>query len=118
MTEVDCRQHHPVLAVRDVAAAIDFYTAKLGFSCAFAEGHPPHFAGLNLGHVQIFLTRGTPGSPDCGAYFVVTGADALYALHRANGVEVAEEIGDRDYQLRDYAVRDLEGYRLSFGERL
>ena len=118
MSEVGCRQHHAVLAVSDVRAAVEFYTKKLGFWCAFAEGEPPHFAGVNLGHVQIFLERGTPGSADCGVYFVVSDADALYALHRANGVEVVEEIGDRDYQLRDYTVRDLQGYRLSFGQRI
>jgi catechol 2,3-dioxygenase-like lactoylglutathione lyase family enzyme len=115
MTEVDCRQHHAVLAVRDVRAAVDFYTKKLGFWCAFAE---EDFAGVNLGQVQIFLERGTPGSGDCGVYFVVSDADALYALHRAKGVEVVEEIGDREYLLRDYAVRDLDGYRLRFGQRL
>jgi catechol 2,3-dioxygenase-like lactoylglutathione lyase family enzyme len=117
MTEVDCRQHHAILAVRDVRAAVDFYTEKLGFWCAFIEGEPPHFAGVNLGEVQIFLERGNPGSGDCGVYFVVSDADALYALHRANGVEVVEPIDNRDYGLRDYSVRDLDGYRLSFGQR-
>ena len=118
MTAVDCRQHHAILAVRDVSAAVDFYTKKLGFWCPFTEGDPPHFAGINLGQVQIFLVQGTPGSGDCGVYFVVSDADALYALHRANGVEVAIEIGDREYDLRDYRVRDVDGYSLSFGHRL
>jgi hypothetical protein len=47
--------------------------------------------------------------------FPVGDADALYEFHRANGVEVVEEIGDRGYGLRDYGVRDLNGYLLAFG---
>ena len=51
-------------------------------------------------------------------YFVVGDADQLYEFHRANGVEVAEENGDRAYGIRDYVVRDLNGYYLSFGQHL
>ena len=28
---IDCEQHHASLAVSDVAAAVEFYTKKLGF---------------------------------------------------------------------------------------
>jgi catechol-2,3-dioxygenase len=31
---VECEQHHASLAVRDVAAAVEFYTKKLGFWAA------------------------------------------------------------------------------------
>jgi hypothetical protein len=34
------------------------------------------------------------------------------------GVEIAQDIGDREYGLRDYSVRDLEGYYLTFGQNL
>ena len=51
-------------------------------------------------------------------YFLFGDADQLYEFHRRNGVEVAQEIGDRDYGIRDYVVRDLHGYFLSFGHHL
>jgi len=35
-----------------------------------------------------------------------------------DGVEIAQPLGDRPYGLRDYTVRDLHGYRLTFGHRL
>jgi hypothetical protein len=46
---------------------------------------------------------------------VLGDADALYEFHRANGVEVGEEIGDREFWMRDSVVKDLYGYRLVFG---
>ena len=115
MIEVEVEQLHPILAVADVRATVDFYTQKLGFWCPFLEDN---FAGLNLGEAQMFVKQGTPGSRDCGVYFVIGDADALFEVHRASGVEVVEPIGDREYRLRDYTVRDLDGYTVTFGQRL
>jgi uncharacterized glyoxalase superfamily protein PhnB len=112
---VECEKYHACLAVGDVRAAIQFYTEKLGFWLAFAEGTPANFAGVNLGGVQVFLEQGTPASQGCSLYFVVNDADRLYQLHRSAGVEIIEPPGDRAYALHDYTVRDNFGYRLTFG---
>src|SRR4051812_38655467 len=109
---VECEQQHPSLAVADVMAAADFYKDKLGFFTAFTWGKPPTMAGVNLGHVQIFLEQGAPSPKGLGVYFVVGDADELYEFHRSNGVEIVVEPGDRPYGLRDYTVRDLDGYLL------
>jgi catechol 2,3-dioxygenase-like lactoylglutathione lyase family enzyme len=117
---IECEQTHAGLAVSDLAAALQFYTKKLGFQQAFTWGEPPTFAGVNLGKAQMFLAAGTPTpSPDTGAvYFLVGDADALYGFHHRNDVEIAQEIGDRPYGIRDYTVRDLNGYYLVFGHHL
>ncbi|HEX2209687.1 MAG TPA: VOC family protein [Longimicrobium sp.] len=114
--QVDCERLHPGLAVPDLLAAAEFYTNRLGFTLGFTWGDPPTFAGVNLGEMQVFLSQGTPSPEGCDVYFVVGDVDALYAYHRAGGVQVVGEIGDRDYGLRDYTVRDPNGYRLTFGQ--
>jgi len=73
---------------------------------------------VNLGQVQLFLERGTPNPKGCAVYFVVGNADDLYEFQRANGVEIVTPPGDRPYGLRDYRIRDLNGYELSFGHHL
>jgi catechol 2,3-dioxygenase-like lactoylglutathione lyase family enzyme len=113
--EVDCEQQHPSLAVSDVPAAVEFYTTRLGFKSAFTWGDPPTMAGVNLGRVQLFLEQGTPSPQGCSVYFVIGNADQLYEFQRASGVEVLEAPDDRPYGLRDYTVKDLHGYRLTFG---
>jgi catechol 2,3-dioxygenase-like lactoylglutathione lyase family enzyme len=115
---IECEQFHAVLAAGDIPAAVDFYTAKLGFKLGFTWGDPPIFAGVNLGKVQMFLQKRTPDPKGCSVSFLVGDADQLYEFHRANGVEVAVEIGDREYGIRDYGVLDLNGYHLSFGHHL
>jgi catechol 2,3-dioxygenase-like lactoylglutathione lyase family enzyme len=115
---VECEQAHAGLAVTDIAAAIDFYTKKLGFNLAFTWGDPPTFAGVNFDKVQMFLRKGAPDPKGCVVYFLVGDADQLYEFHRANNVAIAEPIDDRPYGIRDYVVRDLYGYHLSFGHNL
>lgn len=115
---VECEMLHPSLAVNDVQAAAEFYKDRLGFFVAFTFGEPPTMAGVNLDHVQIFLEQGTPSPKGCAVFFVVGDADELYEFHRANGVEIIQPPGDREYGIRDYAIRDLDGYRLEFGHRL
>jgi catechol 2,3-dioxygenase-like lactoylglutathione lyase family enzyme len=116
--QIDCEQHNAGLTVADIPAAVDFYTKKLGFKLGFLWGDPPNFAGVKLDQVQIFLQKGTPDPKGCSVYFHVGDADALYEFHRANGVEIAMPPGDREYGIRDYSVRDLHGYHLTFGHPL
>jgi catechol 2,3-dioxygenase-like lactoylglutathione lyase family enzyme len=116
--DVECEMHHTTLVVSDVRAAVDFYTTKLGFWCAFMEGDEPTFAGVNLGHVQIFLEKGTPNPQGCSVYFVVGDADELYDFHKSQGIEIVDAPTDQPYAIRDYGVRDLHGYHLRFGHRL
>jgi catechol 2,3-dioxygenase-like lactoylglutathione lyase family enzyme len=115
---VECEQHHAVLYVSDVRAAVDFYSQKLGFTEAFVEGDPPTMAGMNLDRVQIFLKLGTPNPKGCSIYFVVGNADELYEFQRTNGVAIVDAPTDRPWGLRDYGVRDLHDYSLTFGHRI
>ena len=115
---VECEQINAGVTVSDIPAAVDFYTTRLGFSLGFTWGDPPTFAGVILDKVQMFLHKGTPEPKGCAVYFLVGDADMLYEFHRANGVDVAMEIGDREYGIRDYVVRDLHGYYLTFGHHL
>ena len=113
---VECDRMNVTLPVSNLAAAVEFYTTKLGFQLGFLWGEPvAWFAGVTLGEVEIFLKEDTP-APNAGAVvFMVGDAEALYEFHLANEVEVVEPIADREYGIRDYAVKDLYGYRLVFG---
>lgn len=114
---ITCEHHHTGLFVSDLDEAIAFYTNRLGFQLVFKWGEPPTLACVKLGHAQIFLELGEPSPKGCYMYFVINDADAFQEFHRNNGVEIVVPIADRDYELRDYAVRDLHGYVMSFGHR-
>ena len=58
LSMIEWEQHHTGIVVSDLETAIDFYTNKLGFWLGFRWGEPTTMAGVNLGHVQIFLEHG------------------------------------------------------------
>jgi uncharacterized glyoxalase superfamily protein PhnB len=115
---VKVEQYHAVIAVANLDKAVEFYSTKLGFVHAFSWGEPPAMAGVNLDCTQIFLQTGTPNPKACSLYYVVDDADALFEFHRANGVSIVQEPGEREWGFRDYTVEDQDGYRLTFGHRL
>jgi uncharacterized glyoxalase superfamily protein PhnB len=115
---VECEMHHPTLSVADLRAAVDFYTRTLGFQPGFTWGDPPTMAGVELGGVSIHLAQGTPNPKGCSVYFVVGDADELFEFQRANGADIVTQPADRPWGLRDYKVRDRDGYELAFGHRL
>jgi uncharacterized glyoxalase superfamily protein PhnB len=113
-----CDKVHPTLSVADVRSAVDFYVERLGFWLGFVWGDPPTTAGVNLGKVQLMMNQGTPSPAGWSVYFVVDDVDAMHAFHQAHGVDVLEAPADRPWGLREFAVRDLHGHELRFGQHL
>jgi catechol 2,3-dioxygenase-like lactoylglutathione lyase family enzyme len=115
---VDCELIHPTLPVADIAGAVDFYTRVLGFHGGALQGDPPTFAGVELGQVSLHLIPGTPNPAGCSVYFVVGDADELFRFQQAGGATIVSPPTDRPWGLREFTVRDRDGYRLTFGHRL
>jgi catechol 2,3-dioxygenase-like lactoylglutathione lyase family enzyme len=113
--KVSCGMLHPTLMVRDLSAAIAFYTEKLGFTCEFSWGDPPRLAGVNLDRVSIHLRPGPPGTPG-DVYFVVGDVDELHRQHVARGVAVTAAPATQPWGMREYRLIDLDGNRLGFGQ--
>ncbi len=112
---VICESVNPGFFVKDIKEAVDFYSDKLGFRLEFMWGDPPRFAALSMDKVSIHLMTQT-NQPAAGmAYFPVDDAEALYAFHVAQQVNIVEPIEDRNYDMRDYLIRDPYGNHLSFG---
>jgi uncharacterized glyoxalase superfamily protein PhnB len=117
----------PTLRARDARALIRFLVDVLGFeeTVVYAEGELVQHAQLDWpegGGVMLGSVRGgdaadtwslVPGSS--GAYVVTADPDAVYARVRAAGAEVLDDLHETDYGSRDFAIRDPEGNRWSFG---
>jgi GNAT superfamily N-acetyltransferase/predicted enzyme related to lactoylglutathione lyase len=108
-----------ILAVADVPATVRFYCDKLGFTGEWLWGDPPTFGGVRWGKVSILFCL----QPALAAqveghqhYFFVSGIDRLHERHRENGVQVINPLEAKPWGLREYTVRDPNGYHLRFGE--
>ncbi len=117
----------PTLRARDARALIRFLVDAFGFeeTAVYGEGDRvdhaelswPPGGGIMLGSARDSDTDDnwalTPGG--FGAYVVTDEADALFARATAAGAEIITGLHDTDYGSRDFAVRDPEGNRWSFG---
>jgi uncharacterized glyoxalase superfamily protein PhnB len=117
----------PTLRARDARALIRFLVDAFGFeeTAVYGEGDIVHHAQLSWppgGGVML----GSADRPDAedrwplrpgsfGAYVVTDDPDGLFARATAAGAEVLSGLHETDYGSRDFAVRDPEGNRWSFG---
>jgi GNAT superfamily N-acetyltransferase len=108
-----------ILAVADVAAAVRYYRDKLGFAREWLWGEPPEVGGVSWGKVGVMFCLQPALAANIEGHqhsFLVTGIDRLHERHRDNGVQVISALEAKPWGLREYTVRDLNGYHLRFGE--
>lgn len=121
----------PVLGVRNVRQAAEYYRDVLGFSLDPVEGvfqpsadEPGGVyaivkrAGVWI-HFQIRrgdfeIRKRQPIEID--AYIYVDSLDAVYADLQKRGAKIIQPPAVAPYGLREIMVEDLNGYRLTFGE--
>ena len=105
--------------VRDLKRSLDFYLA-LGFDLVRRTGG---FAVLSwAGHV-LFLDEqlhfpDLVGRERANVRVMVPDVDALWQRAQSVGATIAAPIADRSYGLRDFTVRDPDGFGLRFASWL
>ena len=117
----------PTLRAHDARALIRFLVDAFGFeeTVVYGDGDRvdhaqlswPSGGGIMLGSVREGEgEEATPTQPGTfGAYVVTDDVDAVYERARAAGAEIIAEPHDTDYGSHDFAARDPEGNRWSFG---
>ena len=110
----------PVIPVPDVEAAVAYYCEQLGFDRDFVMGDPPDHGSVTRGRVGVQFTL--PGASFRSSdypgwfYFFVESIDSLAAGYEQRGIEFTQPLGTRDHGMREFEIRDLNGYRLRFGQ--
>ena len=116
------RAVQPVLPVRDIAAALAFYTGRLGFRFLFGDrSGAPAYAGVGRDGIELHLQwqaaeAFADGSAALGNLrFVVDDPDALLDEFRASGAVPSHvSVRDTEWGTREFAFRDPDGNGLTF----
>ena len=131
----------PNLMVEDVNETIKYYEVILGFSQRMAvdEGKNMHFTDIPEGTTAVYaqLTRGSveimiqrqdslitdipalanhPISASATLYITVTDIEELYGELKAKA-DVVNELDTTWYNMREFYIRDINGYILGFAEQ-
>lgn len=75
----------PILPVRKLTSAVDFYEKALGFKVDFVGPGP--FGSVSRGRCRLFLAEGDQGNPGAWVWIGVGDVDALLAEYRSRGFE-------------------------------
>ena len=114
----------PYLIVQDLHKSLDYYHTALGFNKPKLWGDPPEFA-MPSRDGFIFMLKQAGGeispNPNGGghwdAYVWINDADTLYAHCKANGGIIEyDPCIQKEYDMKEFAVRDLDGYIIAFGQ--
>jgi len=120
----------PMIYVPDVARALDWYVSA-GFTelARYEEDGVVNFGMVSFGKAELMLNmHGTPGSHDVSLWFYTDNVDGVYQLVKSRrlesamsgepaehaGFEMEQDIEDMFYGVRQFGIRDLNGYVLDF----
>lgn len=116
----------PYFPVADVERAASHYERVLGFRREYVAGAPPQFAIMTRDGLSIMFRlvpdadRISPNERQGGtwdAFFWVRDVRGLHAELRERGaVMVYDVVFQAAYNMDEFAVRDLNGYVLGFGQ--
>ena len=109
----------PVIPARDVAAAIMFYTEKLGFTESWCHGDPVDGAGIARGSVNVHLFQcSEPNIAEWTAFRVrCTGITAWYERCRAHAiVHPNGPLRTTPWGTSEFTVLDLDRVGITFWE--
>lgn len=117
----------PFFLVKDIPQAASYYQKVLGFTHETLWGDPPNFCIVERERMSIMLkltsapekivpnTQVVGGAWD--AYFWVQNADLLFKEFDGKGAKFAYPLTiQAAYQMKEFAVEDLNGYILAFGQ--
>lgn len=110
-----------ILAVSNLEGSLSFYTEKLGFTLESSHGNPSYVASILRDQAQsislLCMKDAIVGNHSIATLdFRCQEIDAIYSEFQSKGVVIDEEIGNKEYGMREFRIKDPDGYLLYFQE--
>lgn len=112
----------PMLWTEQLNETIDFYTQILEFTCG-EKNDDWGWAALHNGDVEIMLAKPNEHTPydkigfTGSFYFNVENVDSLWQELK-NKSKIEYPLEEFEWGMREFAIRDNNGYILQFGQNL
>lgn len=108
----------PMLPVKNIQKAHDFYVGALGFQKTFENGNPVGFMILKREEAELHLTLQPSHKAVLFnvAHMLVSNVDELHDLCAAYGLRIIKGLQNKDYGLRAFVFEDPDGNRIDVGQ--
>ena len=114
----------PQLRTTDLAASIEFYTTKLGFTLEFQ--YDDFYAGVRSGNYVVHLKLIDAPDPSIAfvdrgehfhLYFATDDVSGVADALKRRGVRLAQDVHETAWGTRECIIKDNVGHTLYFGQR-
>jgi uncharacterized glyoxalase superfamily protein PhnB len=102
----------PILRVANLAASIDYYVERLGFTLQW-RAEP--VASVRRDGASVMLCEGDQGQPGMWLWLSTSDVDALYEELRGRGAHLRHSPTNYPWGSRECQVSDPDGHVLRFG---
>jgi catechol 2,3-dioxygenase-like lactoylglutathione lyase family enzyme len=106
----------PFLPVRDIRETIRYYKTHLGFKEEWFWGEPPTDAGCHRDELSLLFKEDPLLSERIQGFelvMFVDDVDGIYKEFKTNpDIEIAAPIKDEPWGIREFTIRDINGYLL------
>ena len=111
-----------MIHVADVRATVEWYTS-IGFKVitTYEDGEEMSFAIVGFGDGEVmFNAGGKPSTRDRREVDLYVQSDDVVGLHRRlkDGVEIVEGLHDTFYGTREFIIRDINRFWITFAQPL
>ena len=115
----------PFLPVRDLQENIEFYKTKLGFTDEWYWGSPATDAGISRDGLSLFFVKNSEHAAKVNDHInqlelclFVSNVEEIYKEAKRNRVSIHKELTSTPWNVREFCVRDNNGYMLRIGEHI
>ena len=140
--EIKFKKLTPDLMVHDVAKTVKFYIEKLGFTLAMiipegertaateiVDNKKYAYAMVTRGEIffmfmskdayveDVPALKGIPVGASATLYCDVDNVTELYSSFKEKGVEIVKELSTTWYGMKEFYIRDCNGYIVGFAEQ-
>ena len=105
----------PVLQVQSPHETARYYRDKLGFTWDYGDDA---YSVVYRENAAVHFVHAKEKSTGAKVFFWVQAVDELRDEFVRNDVPITVEIGDRPYGVRDFAIEDINGISLIFGQEI
>lgn len=120
MSVANFKEVNPILPVRDIDSAIEFYTEAMGFRLSFRDcSAPDQYVGVRRGGAELhFQYQRDEDMPKPGTLlirFIVDDPDELFAEYSERGVASERaRVQNKPWGTREFSFQDPNGHQLTF----
>lgn len=112
----------PIIQTHELEATIQFYCGILGFTCG-EKNDEWGWAALHNGDCEIMLAKPNEHTPFekpfvTGSFYIKTDDVETLWKELKSKTNIAYEIENFDWGMREFAIYDNNGYMLQFGEEI